>query len=114
MNMHQITMAEVMCYLLERSITNLPASALSEVFDRLIWCLDDNGDDIQAVRKQWLAGADRRKVEIALYMSEAFPFNTREELSESFENIVKAWPDLKERCQTILSEWDTQYPTEKR
>ena len=42
-------MADVMEFLYAHRAPNLPADALAEVLDRLIWCLDDNGDAIMRV-----------------------------------------------------------------
>lgn len=46
-----------------KSAPRPPADALAEVFDRLLWCRDDNGDAILRVREKWLqfddAGASR-------------------------------------------------------
>ncbi|WDE06528.1 hypothetical protein SG34_006305 [Thalassomonas viridans] len=98
-----------MSYLLNRSAPGLPASELSEILDRLIWYMDDNGGEIEDVRNKWLASDDKRKVEVALGMSDTFPFDTRDKLKACFDRIINEWPDLDADCQKILETWDKQF-----
>lgn len=108
MNMEKTNINSIMSFFIENSAPNLPPEALAEVFDKLIWCLSDNGEGILEVRKEWIAGDDLFKVEVALAMTETFPYETREEMVIRFDEIVNKWPDLESRCSEILSEWDQQ------
>ncbi len=104
-----ITIEEIMTYLVRNRIPVLPAASLAEVFDRLIWCLADNGRGILEARKDWLECDDPAKVEIALNMSETFPCDTREEMVELFDKIADKWPRLTDRCDEIIRMWDKQF-----
>ncbi len=86
----------------------LTMSALAEVFDRLIWCLDDNGKELCAVRTEWLHSSNRARVEVALAMAETFPCNNRAEMVSLFDRIVENWPALQSACEEWLDTWDKQ------
>ncbi|MBU2707726.1 hypothetical protein KCM76_17165 [Zooshikella marina] len=105
-----MNMSDVMAYLLSRLVTGLPVSELANVFDCLIWCMDDNGADIEAVRQEWLLSDDKRKVEVALSMSETYPYDSRQELIDGLKLIKNKWPDLEPKCNEILGRWDKQFP----
>jgi hypothetical protein len=109
MNGNTITIAEVMAYLIENCTPNLPANAIAEVFDRLIWCFADNGKGILNVRRDWLSSGDLFKVEVALSMTETFPYDTRDEMILKFNDILKKYPSLKEMCNDIIAKWDEQF-----
>jgi hypothetical protein len=102
-------MSSVMDFLVNNCVENLPPKALGEVFDRLIWCLSDNGAGIHEVIRKWLTGNDLFRVQVALAMDEAFPYETREEMVVNFEKIIKKWSFLEERCSQIIYEWDKQF-----
>ena len=106
-----ITIKEVMTYLVGNSVPGLPAASLAEVFDRLIWCLADNGDGILEVRKDWLECDDPAKVEVALNMSETFPYDTYKEMTEQFDKITGKWLRLDDRCNEIIRMWEQQFST---
>ena len=89
-------------YFVAHRAPNLPAEALAEVFDRLIWCFADNGHAISAVRHEWLQSTDEYKVEIALSMNEVFPFSTKLELEKQLHRIALQFPRLREKCATWL------------
>ncbi len=102
-------MLDVMNFILNRHVNGLPVSALSEVFDRLIWCLDDNGSALEQVRRQWLSSNTRKEVEAALFMSATFPYDNLSELEICFERISYKWPDLEVRCNEVLNNWKNQF-----
>lgn len=93
-------------YLVTHRATNLPAEALAEVFDRLIWCFSDNGHAICAVRHDWLQSTDEYKVEIALSMEEVFPFSTKVEMVEQLQRIAQQFPSLRKKCSKWLEQAD--------
>ncbi len=103
-----MTIENIMDYLLENRAPNLPPNALAEIFDRLIWCLNDNGGGLSCIREKWLEGDDYDKVVIALYMSETFPYKTQEERIKKFDRIKTCWPSLSEKCAEILQQWYEQ------
>lgn len=104
------TTLDVMTFLLDRFVSGLPLSKLSDIFDRLIWCLADNGKEIEEVRQKWLFSDNKKKVEVAIYMSETFPFNHYNELDSCYRTISEKWPDLKDRCTEVLNAWKAQFP----
>jgi hypothetical protein len=99
-----ITVAEisrVMDTLFAHRASGLPPEGLSEVFDRLVWCLDDNGSALLEVCEQWLVSGERARVEIVLAMTEVFPFRERAAMEAVLERVAAAWPDLAERCDSL-------------
>jgi hypothetical protein len=94
-------MSNVMDWLIGHRAPALPADALAEVFDRMIWCLDDNGGALLQVREQWLVSEDRDRVEIALAMQETFPFQEAAKMNEVFARISAKWPELAASCEAI-------------
>ncbi|WP_444942020.1 hypothetical protein ACJJI3_07490 [Microbulbifer sp. ZKSA004] len=104
----------VMEYLFEFRVENLPAEALAEVFDRLIWCVADNGKEISIVQKKWLEGESYEKCSIALAMNEIFPYEEVSEMKEAFREITKKWPGLGSRCNEIINSRVKQNALQKR
>ena len=104
-----IEMEEFMNFLMRRSVAGLPPSALAEVFDRLVWCMDDNGRNIEEVRRKWLVSSNKFKVEVALNMSATFPFESKKELDACMSQIKQKWPELSELCAGLLESWDREY-----
>ena len=93
-------------YLVTHRATNLPAEALAEVFDSLIWCFSDNGHGICAVRHDWLQSTDEYKVEIALSMEEVSPFSTKVEMVEQLQRIAQQFPSLRKKRTKWLEQAD--------
>jgi len=94
-------------YFVAHRANNLPADAFAEIFDRLIWCLDDNGDAISAVTREWLQSTDEYKVEIVLSMNDQFPFPTRAQMEEHLPKIALRFPRLREKCTAWLDQAKT-------
>lgn len=94
---------QMMEFLYLQRAPELPASALAGVFDRLIWCLADQGTALLRVREYWLASEDKERVEIALAMDETYPFNDMADMERAFTRISSRWPDLKPRCAELLA-----------
>lgn len=104
-----LSISKIMDFLVANATEQLPPHALAEVFDRLIWCLADNGKEVLMVRNRWLQGDDRQKVEIALAMNETFPMDGGQLMEDLLEGISRRWPSLRERCAEISSEWKKTY-----
>jgi hypothetical protein len=100
------TTEEMMEFLFERRTPNLPPRGLAEIFDRLLWCMDDNGTELAHVCRKWLAGENEAKIRIALAMTDIFPADSRDEMTELFAKITSRWLDLKPTCESILAAWD--------
>jgi hypothetical protein len=91
-----------MDFLMSHRAPSLPPIALAEVFDRLIWCLADNGAALLQVRESWLRSEDRDRVEVALAMNETYPFTRFEDMRAALTRITSRWPDLEPRCAELL------------
>ena len=99
----------VMEFLWRRRAPNLPPAGLADVFDRLVWCMDDNGAEVLAVRAKWLAGDDIERVRVALAMTEAYPCGTRSEIASLCERLTSRWPELQPECESLVRRWDQQH-----
>jgi hypothetical protein len=95
----------VMDYVVDHRAAELPPRAIAEVFDRMIWCLEDNGAGIQAVRAKWLTSSDRMRVAVALSMEETFPWATVEELETGLQRIERNWPEFRSLCEAMRQAW---------
>lgn len=98
----------MMEFIVENRAAELSPKVLADLFDRLIWIMNDNGYSISKVRQQWLAGSDILRLEVALLMSETFPFNSRLEMEQEFLRISNSWPQFRGVCDQILEQWDLQ------
>lgn len=103
-------MKNVMDYIVDNRVENLPADAISEVFDRLVWCFADNGAALQEVRREWLQSDDKYRVEVALRIGEVFPYKEEREMESAFARILSRWPDLIARCNDWRDQWKKTFP----
>lgn len=98
--------------LLERCLDDEVAhAALADIFDRLIWCLSDNGADLLVVREQWLRSSNKRKVTLALLMNEVFPFESAEEMNQQLGQVAERWQDLRPLCDNLIRGREKQNQT---
>ena len=84
--------------LVDNRAPELPAEAIADILDRLIWCVSDNGEEILAVRDKWLDSGDEYRIAVALSMSDVFPFNTKVQLEEGLTGIARRFPNLRGKC----------------
>jgi hypothetical protein len=94
---------QMMNFLFSRRVIDLPHTALAEVFDSLIWCMDDNGEEITNTQKCWLECGDLDKVKIALSMTSVLPYKDLKEAEFEVAAIKKNHPDLDSLCELFLS-----------
>lgn len=104
--MNRIDVAGVMEFLYVHRAPDLPPQMLADVLDRLIWSLDDSGDELLRVREAWLQSSDRGRVEVALAMNETFPFKEQQQMETVFRGIVESWPELRDRCDELRRQRD--------
>jgi hypothetical protein len=104
-------MRQIMDGLIAGLRSDLPGSVLGEVFDRLIWILDDNGAQLVAICREWVTGDDPRRAEAALSISDGFLFESREELQTHLAPVATRWPALAPRVDEILADWNTAHHT---
>ncbi len=102
---------KVMDFLVSESSRSAPAAALSDVFDRLLWCMSDQGASLLDVREKWLDGDDEIKAEIALRMNEVFPARSRAELVRLLARVKTRFPRFTELCEEMLAAWDLSCPS---
>ncbi len=103
------SMLDVMTFLLKKYVASLPLPTLSDIFDQLIWYLDDNGKEIEEVRRKWLFSENKKEVEVALYISETFPFDSYDEIHDCYSSICKKWPELCPCCDEVINNWKQQF-----
>jgi hypothetical protein len=99
----QAEISAVMDTLFVHRAAALPSDALADVFDRLIWCLDDNGAALLRVREDWLQSDELDRVDVALAMDESFPFADLTTMEDVFARISAKWPHLAHRCDSIAA-----------
>jgi hypothetical protein len=101
-------------WLFVRRARDLPSKALADIFDRLVWIVDDNGGEICATLERWLKSSDRDRVEVALQVDGVFPFRDAHEMEAVLSRVASTWPDFAERCRKIMDTRRKQNPTEYR
>jgi hypothetical protein len=92
-------------FLFANRVKDLPPRGLAEVFDRLIWCLSDNGQEILKIQREWLSSQDVERVKIALEMKEAFPFENPNQMNQVLKSISANWPELRVKCDETAARW---------
>jgi len=61
------------------------------------------------VRKGWLECDDPAKVEVALNMSETFPYDTYREMTRKSDKTTDRRPRLTDRHNEIIRMWNQQF-----
>jgi len=82
----------------------LGPEVFAELFDSLVWTLDDNGTAVVRLCEEWLASGDRERVEVALEMDELCPFTDPSMLVGALDRISRLWPDLSSKCQRLRAD----------
>jgi hypothetical protein len=104
------SVSDVFEYLYANRAQGLPPRSLATVFDHLIWCFSDNGEQILQVQREWLSSQDLEKVKIALEMREALPFDNLDEMQCTLKSISEKWPELRSKCDEVTEHWRTTKP----
>jgi hypothetical protein len=101
---------DVMEFLVNNAAPALPPTGLAEIFDRMIWTLEDNGAGVLTTARQWLDDAnDIVRIRIALAMKEGFLYEDRSSMLASFRRLTGRYPDVGERCNQIVRAWDQHF-----
>lgn len=95
--------------LFDHRAPNLPPSGFAEIMDRLIWCLNDNGETVLELQRRWLAGNDPERAAVGLMMSEAAPFHSRDEAIVELNQLAEKWPHLRPACDSFLVRWSDSF-----
>ena len=101
-------MENIADYLFSRRARSLPPEGLAEVFARLIWTMDDNGDEIIQAMRRWIDSGDIEQARIALALREVFYYPTREAMVEAFDQLCVRFPECRRECDEIVLAWDQQ------
>lgn len=99
-------------FLFEHRARGCSPDVLADILDRLVWIMDDNGEQICTAVEGWLRSSDRSRVEVALGMREVFPFRDAREMETVLSNVGSTWPDLAARCNSIIDLRRKQNPSE--
>ena len=91
-------------YLFDRSryAANTWPKGLAEIFEFLIWTMDDHGGEIMGAIESWLLSEDRGRVQVALEIEGSFPFTHQEEMEAALSLVKARWPDLAEKCDDLI------------
>jgi hypothetical protein len=103
------TISDIMDFLVDNRAPDLRLKVLADLFDRLAWVLNDDGEGIYTVRRAWLCETDPVRVEISLLMDETFPMANRGDLEKCLTRVAGTWPRFKSLCDDILNRWDKQF-----
>jgi hypothetical protein len=71
---------------------------LAEIFELLIWAMDDNGSEILQAVERWLLSDDLERVRVAVEVQDVFPFRHRAEMDAALAVVKARWPELVESC----------------
>jgi hypothetical protein len=97
---------DVADYLFERSRGVIRAwpRGLAELFELLVWTMDDNGAEVMRAVERWLLSDDFERVRVAVELREVFPFRHRAEMDAALAVVKARWPELAERCESLSAE----------
>lgn len=95
-------------FIFERRAPGAKPEWLAEIFERLVWLLDDNGAEILARMRQWIESGDLERARVALAFTEVYLYQTRPEMVTAFDALCARFPELRERCSEILAQWDSE------
>lgn len=103
------SIASIADYLIEHRAPGLPLGALSELFDRMIWTLEDNGAELLSLRAAWLKGNDPVRGEVALRMTETYPVQRESDYDELEAAVSAKWPALLALVHASRRSWHEQF-----
>ena len=80
----------------------------AELFERLGWIMDDEGEEIRSTMLRWIESGDVDHARVALSFTDVFLYRTRGEMVSAFDQLCTRFPELRSRCDEILASWDAQ------
>jgi hypothetical protein len=97
---------DVADYLFEQSRGVIRAwpRGLAEVFELLVWTMDDNGAEVMRAVERWLLSDDFERVRVAVEVREVFPFRHRAEMDAALAVVKARWPELAPQCDRLSAE----------
>jgi hypothetical protein len=93
----------------ERRAKSVKPEWLADLYGRLVWLLDDNGADTLETLRRWVESGDLERARVAVAFDEAFLYLTRDEMVAAFARLTARFPELRSRCDEIVSQWDQQH-----
>ena len=111
MDLQPTSIRQALEYLVDQRASAVEPRCFSDLFDRLIWLESDNGKDLLQVMSIWLESDDYYRVKVALGLEEAFLFDSRTAMVDAFTRLGERWPEVKDRCDEILTAWDMSVPS---
>ncbi len=99
--------------LADRLYLKIPKSVspktISMLYSILIWSTSDNGSALTKTTENWLKKcSNERQMEIALGL-EVFPFSTLNEMEQVFLKVIKKFPKLENKCNSLIIQRKTQH-----
>jgi len=99
--------------LIASRMPNAKPSTYADLIDRLVWIVDHNKLDVMATVERWLVEAkDIYKIQVALSLSEVFPFKEKVDFMNALVQIRSKWPGLNPLCDKLEKERNRQLPKE--
>jgi hypothetical protein len=77
---------------------------LAEVFELLVWTMDDNGAEVMRAVERWLLSDDPERVRVAVEVREVFPFRHLAEMDAALEVVKARWPEVASHCDRLSAE----------
>jgi hypothetical protein len=59
-------------FIFEKRASGAKPECLANIFERLVWLLDDNGAEIHAGMRQWIGSGELERARVALAFAEVY------------------------------------------
>lgn len=74
---------------------------LAEIFELLVWTMNDNGTEISRAIERWLLSDDVERVRVAVEVRDWFPFPHATEMDAALAVVKARWPELASLCDEM-------------
>lgn len=93
----------------ERRAKNAKPAWMADLLQRLVWLLNDNGEEIVNTLGRWIDSGDLERARVALAFQDVFLFSTRDQMVEAYGQLATRFPQLRPECDATLKRWDNQF-----
>ena len=93
----------------ERRAKNAKPEWVADLFQRLVWLLSDNGEEIVQTLGRWVDSGDLERSRVALAFQDVFLFSTRDQMVEAYGRLAARFPQFRTECDATLKRWDNQF-----